>query len=96
MDDDLFFVYLRFFALRGEVLFKRLKSTQKIAGDNAENVPFSMAFSPDPQSTGAVGGGWGFRWAAKIDKSTATLHPGQKSRAFYESNRTRPPGPCKD
>ena len=36
------------FALRGEVLFKRLKSTQKLAGDTAENTAvFSMAFSPD-------------------------------------------------
>ena len=40
----------------GEVLFKRLKRTPKIAGDNAENTPvFSMAFSPDPLNTGAGG-----------------------------------------
>ena len=46
------------FALRGEVLFKRLKSTQKIAGDNAENTSvFSMAFSPDPLFTRDAGGG---------------------------------------
>ena len=32
----------------GEFLFKRLKRNQKIAGDNAENILFSMAFSPDP------------------------------------------------
>ena len=34
--------------LRGGFLFKRLKRNQKIAGDNAENILFSMAFSPDP------------------------------------------------
>ena len=79
-----------------EFLFKRLKRNQKIAGDNAENVLFSMAFSPDLLFTEVVGGGWGFRWAAKSAKSTATLHPEQKSRAFYGSNMLRPPGPCKD
>ena len=83
-------------ALRGGFLFRRWKRNQKIAGDNAENTPvFSMAFSPDPLFTGAVGGGWGFLWAAKIDKLTATRHPGQKSGPFYGGYMIRPPGSCK-
>ena len=50
-----------------------------------------MAFSPVPLITGAVGGGQGFRWAAKSEKSTATLHLGQKSLTFYGRNMIRPP-----
>ena len=51
---------------------------------------------PGPLKTGVVGGGWGFRWAAKSAKSTATLLLGQKSRAFYGGYMIRPPGSCKD
>ena len=43
-----FIIHTEGSALRGGFLFKRLKRNQKIAGDNAENVPFSMAFSPGP------------------------------------------------
>ena len=56
---------------------------------------FSGVFT-GPLKTGAVGGGWGFRWAAKSAKSTAALYRGQKPRVFYGSNMIRPPGPCKD
>ena len=79
-----------------EFLFRRGKRNQKIAGENAENVPFSMAFSPVPLFTEAAGGGWGFRWAVKSEKLTATHLLGQKFRTFYGGYMIRPPVPCKD
>ena len=85
----------RFFAFGG-LPCPRRQGRRNAAGDNAENTfVFSMAFSPDPWFTGDVGGGQGFRWAAKSEKLTATLHLGQKSGPFFGGYMIRPPGLCK-
>ena len=52
---------------------------------------FSMAFSPDPLFTGAVGGGWGFSMGCKICSIDGYAPPWAEIRTFLRGQQTRPP-----
>ena len=74
--------------LRGRGTFQTIaKYPKDRRGQRRKHSRIFNGVFPGPLETGAVGGGWGFRWAAKSAQSTTTLRHGQKSRAFYGSYR---------